>query len=50
LGEADTPQAWRVGASLHEGPHAEEIPDAVKARVSELRGEVVRGERKVPAE
>jgi basic membrane protein A len=33
---------------VHDGPHAERIPDAVKARVAELREEVVRGAREVP--
>jgi len=35
---------------VHEGPHAKGIPDAVKVRVAELRDEVVKGGRKVPAE
>jgi basic membrane protein A len=35
---------------VHDGPHAAGIPDRVKARVSELRAEVVKGERHVPSE
>lgn len=35
---------------VHDGPHGRGIPVAVKARVAELQGEVVRGERRVPAE
>ncbi|MEJ7732946.1 MAG: BMP family ABC transporter substrate-binding protein [Polyangiaceae bacterium] len=34
---------------VSEGPHAAGVPDAVKARVSELRDRVVRGEIRVPA-
>lgn len=33
---------------IHDGPHAEGIPDDVKARVQELRGEVVAGKIVVP--
>jgi basic membrane protein A len=34
---------------VHDGPHAAAIPDDVKARVAELRAEVVRGARHVPS-
>jgi basic membrane protein A and related proteins len=34
---------------VHEGPHAEGIPDDVKARVEALRGEVVAGRIAVPS-
>jgi len=35
---------------VHEGPHAAQIPDAVKARVAELRAKVISGEIVVPSE
>ena len=35
---------------VHEGPHATGIPDGVKARVAELRADVVAGVRRVPWE
>jgi basic membrane protein A and related proteins len=35
---------------VHEGPHAAMLPSDVKAKVAELRGEVVRHERTVPSE
>jgi basic membrane protein A and related proteins len=34
---------------VHEGPHAAEIPDPVKAKVKELRDEIVAGKIKVPS-
>jgi basic membrane protein A and related proteins len=34
---------------VSQGPHAAGIPDAVKARVDELRGKITRGELKVPS-
>jgi basic membrane protein A len=34
---------------VHEGPHAAAIPDDVKAKVKELRDEVVSGVRRVPS-
>jgi len=34
---------------VHEGPHAAQIPDAVKARVAELAARVARGEISVPS-
>ena len=34
---------------VHDGPHAAAIPDDVKARVAELRAEVVSGARRVPS-
>jgi basic membrane protein A and related proteins len=35
---------------VHEGPHALHVPDAVRARVAELRADVIEGRVKVPAE
>ena len=35
---------------VHDGPHAAGLPDAVKARVADLRSQVVAGARRVPAE
>jgi len=35
---------------VHEGPHADGVPGAVKERVEALRGEVVAGTRHVPSE
>ena len=34
---------------VHEGPHGEGIPADVRSKVEDLRGEVVRGERKIPS-
>jgi basic membrane protein A len=34
---------------VSEGPHGEEVPPEVKARVAELAGKVARGEIKVPS-
>jgi basic membrane protein A len=35
---------------VHEGEHARDLPDAVKARVAELAHQVITGAQHVPAE
>jgi basic membrane protein A len=35
---------------VHAGPHGAGLPDGVKVKVAALRGEVARGERRVPSE